>query len=692
MTASSLIKWLEQGVRLHEAGRLTEADRLYRKVLKIDARNPDALNLQGLIASQTGRHAEAIALYDRAIAAYPEFAGAYYNKGSALSAMGRDAEAVQAYAQAIHFQPAHADARLNAGGALHKLGRTDEAIAAFRAMTQLFPGDWRGSYNLGSCLSASYDTAPEEMRPVIADEAAAALTRALALNPGNTDVGLALARAQAQREDYAAAAEALRRALETASACPPKTRAEVLSTLGEYLRKQRLYTEAIENHRRALSLCPDNHLIQFNLAAALYDAGRRDEAERLYKLAIATKPAFVNAYVNLGNIYRDKNEHEKAISILEKALTFGPTFEAYTNIGATLSDLGWMSTSLMIHDKAASLGPANATTRYNRALTLLGLGRFDLGWPEHEARFDVGYVETIRRAEPQWRGEDLSGKTVLVWTEQGIGDQILHASMIPDLIARAGHVLIECVARLAPIFARSFPSATVIGRTSRTASPADTHNYDFQIAAGSLGQYLRRDRESFPGRVSYLHADTTKVQGFRRKYLDLARGRRIVGLAWRSLNPRVGGDKSAGLADLAPALQTSDTLFVNLQYGDCAADLIEARSRFGATIFEDPDVEQLKDMDSFFAQVAALDLVVTTSNSTVHVAGSQGVPTHLLLPHGKGVVWYWFQHRADSPWYPSVKIFRARTATSDHPWAIEPAQRIAAELSSRPTPVLREIL
>jgi len=691
MSAANISKWLERAVGLHQAGRLTEAERLYVKVLKIDARNADALNLKGLIASQTGRYAEAIALYDRAIAAYPEFADAHYNRGSALAALARDAEAVQAYAQAIRFQPAHANARLNTGSLFHKMSRADEAIAAFRAMTQFCPGDWRGLYNLGSCLSKGFDTAPEETRRAIADEAAAALNRALTLNPENTDVRLAFAHALAQREDYAAASKALRPALEKATAWPAEKRAEVLSTLGEYLRKQQRYDDAIENHQRALVLCPESHLFKFNLAVTLYDAGRSDEAENFYKQAIATKPDFGNAYINLGNIYRDRNEHEKAIAFFEQALTFGPAFQAYTNIGATLSDLGWTSASLMVHDKALSLGSADATMRYNRALTLLSLGRFEIGWAEHEARFDVSYLGTIRRPGPEWRGEDLSGKRILIWTEQGIGDQILHGSMIPEIVARADHVLIECVGRLAPIFARSFAGTTVIGRTRPGASPAEEEKYDYQIAAGSLGQYLRRDYASFPPRRSFLNADIEKVEGFRRKYSDLAGGRRIAGLAWRSLNHRVGADKSAALADLAPVLQTADTIFVNLQYGDCADELAEVRARLGVEVYQDPDVDQLKDMDSFFAQVAAMDLVISTSNSTVHVAGSQGVPTLLLLPRGKGLIWYWFQHRADSPWYPSVKIFRADTAATDQAWAAEPAGRIAAELANWPTHPRREI-
>ncbi len=677
MNEPNIPLWLEQGVRLHQANRLAEAKQFYGKVLAADARNPDALNLMGLIAAHTGRHDEALTLFDRAVAAAPYFVEAHFNKGIALTSLGRNLEAIHAFTHTLQLDPTHAGASLNLGNIYHQTGRIEDAIGAFRAAIRNAPNDWRGLYNLGSCLLETLTQAHGDERRIPCEEAVAALMRARDLQPDSADVLFALGRSLAMRGDYASATDAVRLSLQKVSHWSTGKRAEVLSTLGEYLRKEQQHDDAIISHREAIALDSRNHLFQFNLAVTLAGAGKDAEAESLYKKVIAAQPDYASAYINLGNIYRDRNQFGEAISILEKASQLAPSSQIYTNIGATMSDLGWMSTSLMLQDKSMSLGSPSDTTRYNRALTLLSLGRFETGWAEHEARFGVPQIQTVRRAPPEWRGEELSGKRLLIWMEQGIGDQILHASMISELVTRAAHVLIECVARLAPILARSLPGTTVIGRTTPTSSPADSERYDFQIAAGSIGQYLRTSFGSFPVRNKYLCADSDKVARFRKRYLDLAQGRRIVGIAWKSLNHRIGANKSATLVDFAPLLKTEGTFFVSLQYGNCANEVAEIRDRFGVDVFQDSDVDQLTDMDTFFAQVAAMDLVVTTSNTTVHVAGSQGIPTRLLLPHGKGVIWYWFQHRLDSPWYPSVRIERARR---DQEWPAAPLKRVAAEL------------
>lgn len=679
--SSKIAALLTEAVAHHQAGRLNEAEQLYDKVLKLDRRNLDALNLKGLIANQRGRHAAALDLFDRCIAVAASFPDAHFNKAIALMGLGRGEDALRSYRKVMQLQPANANARLNAGMVLHALGREGEAIADFRAMTVACPLDARGFYNLGHCLVKSAPSASEGSRSTIAQEAVAALARAQALDPKNIDVHLVLAEANALRNDFAAAAESLRAALRLGFQLPAQHRAEILSTLGEHLRKQGHIDQAIATQREALALCPHQHLIEFNLAAALHDAGQAADAEALYKSVIAAKPDFTKAIVNLGDVYRGQNRYEEAIALFEKALAIEPTMQGYANIAAAMTDMGWLTTALMLNSRAAALASMNATARYNRGMNLLSIGRFETGWAGHEARFDVAEVGTYRRPQREWKGEDLTGKRILIWTEQGLGDQILHGSMIPDVIARAGHVLIECLGRLAPTFGRSFPGATVIARNNPLASASDDQTYDVQIAAGSLGQYMRRSFADFPRHAGYLKADPVKTDRFRKSYEALAAGRRIVGIAWRSRNPLLGTNKSAELSNLKAILETPNVLFVNLQYGDCAADLADVRARIGVDILHDTSVDSLVDTDAFFAQVAAMDSVVTTSNSAVHVAASQNVPTWLLLPPAKGALWYWFQHRSDSPWYPAVTIVRARNVDSEAPWEIEPAARVASALA-----------
>lgn len=685
MTSQRITKWLQQGVRLHQEGRLADAEEFYNKALKVDGANPDALNLKGMIAAHAGHHTRALQLYDRAVSAYPDFADAYYNKAATLTALGRLEEALACYTTAIRANPHHLNAHLNAGAILHELRRHDEAITMFRQMTSLSQADVRGFFNLGSCLLKTLPAAPQERRADIVNEAIGALTRACKLAPSNPEVSIVLAEAFAARGEYASAIEQLR-STGPASEWPAKRRAETLSTLGEYLRKDGQLTAAVETHRSALTLQPDHPLIEYNLAATLGDAKQFDEAEVIYKRIIARQPDFVKALVNLGNIYRENNRHDEAMALFERAIAIEPTPQAYANIAVTFGEIGWLSTSLMLHNKAMALGPRDAAARHNHAMALLAIGQLKSGWEEYDARFTTAHVGTPPRARPTWQGEALAGKRILVWMEEGAGDQILHASMIPDLIACGGHVLIECLARLAPVFARSFPGSTIIERHHPTDAAAEHEVYDYQIAAGSLGRYFRPDFASFPKHAGYLKAAPAQVASFRRTYEKIAAGRRIIGIAWRSRNPDMGQSKSASLANFGAILQQPGFLFVNLQYGDCAADIADARSRFGVEIFQDPNVDQLSDMDSFFAQVGAMDGVVSTSNTAVHVAASQNIPTQLMLPYGKGAIWYWFYRRSDSPWYPAVTIERALATHRDEAWEIDPARRIAASLAHSGTP------
>ena len=315
----------------------------------------------------------------------------------------------------------------------------------------------------------------------------------------------------------------------------------------------------------------------------------------------------------------------------------------------------------------------------------MSLGQLSEGWSQYEYRFDAPDENLPRRPSPPayWEGEDLIGKSVVVWTEQGLGDEVLHASILPEVIERAGRCTIECSKRMVPVFARSFPSATVVGYKASDIPATSAGNFDYQIPLASLGRHFRPDFASFPHHDGYLKADADKVAALRARYEALAKGRRIVGLSWRSKNERAGEAKSMTLSELAPILQVPGVLFVNLQYGDCTEELADVREQFGIEVVQDAAVDPLADMDMFFAQVAAMDLVLSTSNTTAHVAGAQNIPVWVLLPHGsKGLIWYWFLRRDDSPWYPAARLIRAdhKLEEGQARW-LDLTERTAADLS-----------
>jgi hypothetical protein len=221
-----------------------------------------------------------------------------------------------------------------------------------------------------------------------------------------------------------------------------------------------------------------------------------------------------------------------------------------------------------------------------------------------------------------------------------------------------------------PVFARAFPEAVVV-EASDPPHPA-TQSVHFHAPLGNIGRWLRPNLASFPVQKSFLKADPARSRALRERY---GQGP-LVGIAWRSKNAAIGGQKSIPLAAWKPVLTVPGVKWINLQYGDVAEELAKIRESFGIEIRNDPEIDQLADMDALLAQVAALDLVITTSQTVAHVAGALGVPVWILLPRGEGLLWYWFLEGEKSPFYPSARLFRQASRGG---WS-EILERVAALL------------
>ena len=596
---------LQDGVRLHQAQALDDAEKIYDAILAQDKANPDALNLKGAIALQRGRAADAVALLERAVEVLPSFAAAQINFGRALAAVDRK------------------------------------------------------------------------------DDAIIALKRGLQLQPTDAGANVAISALLAERGEHGVAAVHLRAALDAATQWPSELRAELTSNLGDYLRRDKQFEKAIDAQRQALALLPDNVIIGFNLAMALQEAGKLEEAEQQYLALVKTHPDFVRASVNLASVYREQGRVDQSITLLEATLLKHPgLFQAYVNIGAAFADRGWTITGTLVHAYAMSARDNDMEARFDWGNALRSVGQLS-NWDDYNQRFDRVKEGNVRRPTPPpvWQGESLVGKRVLIWTEQGIGDEILHSSIVDEVITRAGSCIIECSQRLAPIFARSFPSAKVLGWSAAHTAVTPADQVDFQIPVGDLAGHFRTSFARFPNRRGFLKADAEKVAALRRDYEKRAAGRRIVGISWSSQNAYLGDKKSARLANLVPLLRNTDAMFVNLQYGNCSSEIDDVR-RHGVDIFQDPTIDAMTDMDTFFAQVAAMDLVITTSNTNAHVAGSLGIPVWIMLPISKGMLWYWFTRRTDSPWYPSATLFRAQKTAPNAPWETSVVPKIVEKFAA----------
>ncbi len=437
-------------------------------------------------------------------------------------------------------------------------------------------------------------------------------------------------------------------------------RADLRHLLGVVLMQAGRLPEAVAELEQAVQAAPRAAALQRDLALALLRSGDRAGAEARAEAALKLDPADRVALRLRGDARLEQGKAELAARDLRKlAQLQSGDAEVWNNLGLAERALGRHAEAEAAFRKALEHNPRMARAATNLGNLLLHRGAYAEGWPLYTARWQTAERQGDRRRFPQpfWTGQDLNGGRLLVWSEQGPGDQILLGTQLPDLLARGIPVLLECKPRMGPVFQRALPGLQVVELSDPPHPACLAADIAAQVPLGDLGRVLRPDAASFPDRPGYLQADPARVQLLRDRYRAGGTDR-LVGLSWRSKNQSLGGFKSSRLLDWAPVLTLPGLRFVNLQYGDCAAELAEVDAALGVRVIHDPEVDQMADMEAFLAQTAALDAVVTTSCTTAHVAGGLGKPTCVLLPHGQGTLWYWGPTGETTPWYPTLRLLR----------------------------------
>jgi Flp pilus assembly protein TadD len=412
------------------------------------------------------------------------------------------------------------------------------------------------------------------------------------------------------------------------------------------------------------ALAEQPHHIQalYNLSRVFMDSDRCEEAAGLLFRTLSLQPENISALRNLGVVYLRLGRPRDAAPPLEKAIALDPSSaETWCDLGLARSQMGNDKDAAEAFHQALLMDPDLARARHNRGHLRLRQANFLEGWLDYEARKldPKSGFEPRPFSYPTWQGEDLAGKSILVVGEQGLGDQILYASMLPELSDRADHVVLECEFRLQPLFARSFPKISVLPSTQPPQTEIFAANPDAQVAIGSLGQWLRPDLNSFPQRNAYLRADPKRRNSLNISSVFQRKTRPRIGLSWQSARLGLGPHKSSNLVrDWGAVFQVlPDATYISLQYGAVDDDISAATAQFGVSIGGDHGVDVTKDIDGLAALISELDLVITTSNTTAHLAGALGVPVWCLAPLGVARLWYWFNPGFISPWYPNMKLY-----------------------------------
>jgi Flp pilus assembly protein TadD len=454
--------------------------------------------------------------------------------------------------------------------------------------------------------------------------------------------------------------------------------APILFLMGNILQDLGQHEGAVQLYRAASRLLPDDPGVRNNLANSLHELGRSKEAAAEIDAALKMSPAIPDLWLTHGAIALGDGQWDVARTAFEKCLTLSPENpKALANLAELDSCVGDYAAAIEKQKKAIAAGADTPQFYFNLGCNELAIGRFAEGWAHYEARLgwngQKGNVVPRPFTFPRWDGSYLNGKALLVAGEQGLGEEILYASMFREAEVLAGHLIVECAPRLCPLFTRSFPSITFLD----AANPVDLKGQGSRIGAflhaGSLGGFLRSGWDSFPKQQGLLTADPGTRDMFRRDYMALANGRKIVGISWRSKPLKYGDPKSSAIADWGALLTHPDFFCIDLQYGDTTADRAFVSDK-GWHLYHDDRVDSMKDLDLFASQIAALDQVVSISNTTVHVSGGLGVPTLVLLPDGNGSPWHWFADRTDSPFHPSLTLMRKKRAES---WGMKVQQAVA---------------
>jgi Tfp pilus assembly protein PilF len=436
------------------------------------------------------------------------------------------------------------------------------------------------------------------------------------------------------------------------------------------------YPAARHSFENALKFEPNSASNLFNLANAYRATADLDKAASSYRQAISILPDQPGLHNNLAITLHEQHAYEEAEQHLLKSLKLDPQqLNAYLNLAKTCREQRKIGAAEHTLRQALTLHPDNPQVHGDLSLLLLEQGFFSEGWQEYEWRLKMSHSAHLHPSLKRWSGDNAGDQTILVTAEQGIGDEIMFASCFPDLIKAARHVSIACEPRLASIFRRSFPHASVY--TSQEADTSawikDDKTPSSQIPAGSLPGIYRNHIQDFPDHRGYLQADPEQTELWAQRYKQLAHAMN-VGISWRGGHISQGDIRSTSLETWMPLLRTPGVNFINLQYGDVQSEITRILENHTIPIHHWQDSDPLKDMDSFAAQIAALDLVISVDNSTVHLSGSLGKPTWVLQPFRPD--WRWMQQSPSSYWYPSVRQFHPATRND---WAALTSQA-AAEL------------
>lgn len=608
---------LTRAVAEHRAGRINQAEALYRAALAREPANPDVLHLLGVALHQRSRSAEAVDMIGRAVALAPNVPIYRNNMGAALRALGRVSEALIHYRKAVELAPNYVEALVNLGNSLESAGQTEEAATQYR--------------------------------------------RALALDPNHVEAHTGLGGALLKLEQTLLALRHLARAVEL----EPRS-GMAHSNLGAGYLKDGKRAEAEANFRRAVALAPDLAEAHFNLGALLHDEERSAEAYPALERAVALDPRHALGLNTLGLVMEDLGRLDRAAEIYRRAIAVDPGFAlAHNNLGNVFKNEGRRADAIAAYTQAIEADPSYADAISNRSLARLTLGQFEDGWRDYEARDSVRSL--LARLWRQPIPDNLSAMRVFVLRDQGLGDEIFFLRFVPQLKSRGAWIAYLADRKIASLTAR-LPFIDEVhvadqepGEIAMTLSLADLPWLLGMKSAAEIPPAVQIPPE--PERLA-------KMRGRLASFGPPP----YAGVTWRAgLQKRNSLSKLAPLAGIGRALRPIDCRVIAVQRLPAAGEIETLSAAIDAPVHDATALND--DLEDMLALLAVLDDYIAVSNTNVHLRASAGRASRVLVPNPPD--FRWMAEGSESPWFPGTPLYRG-TVTGEWRPALE---RLATDLA-----------
>ena len=591
-------------------GELSAAIKNYKLALKINPNQAEiCFNLGNALQDNYDLDA-AIDAYNQALKIKPNFAVVHYNMGMAFMEKGALEAALDSYKKAIKINPDYAEAYNNMGMALKDQGDLEAAIDSYKVAIRIKPDYVQAHNNVGIAFFDRGDL----------DNALDSYKHAIKINP-----------------DYA----------------------EAYNNMGIAFFDRGAFDDALDSYKCAIKINPDYAEAYNNMGTALKDTGDLGAAIDCYKQALKIRPELAEAHNGMARGQSAKCDFDDAIDSYKRAIKIKPDYaEAYNNMGSTLTRKGDFGGAIDSYKRALDIKPDFAEAHYNLGLELLRDHNFEQGFELLEHRWkikqDIG-MELVT-SKPLWGGE--RDQIVFVWAEQGIGDEIMFFSLIPELYSASSKLIVQCDQRLIPLFQRSFPK-DIIYESRRSAVTEDL--YDFHTPIGSLARIFRTSLESFRKTSDgYLRHDGVKTTQLRQKLLS-GEAETLIGVNWKTASPLLHAcERNIALHEIAEVLNSPKVQLVCLQYGDVSDEIDFLKEEFGINVLQVSEIDNRNDIDDLASLIMACDKIVSTTNATVHLAGSLGADVRVLLPFSAR--WIWGTHKSPRTWYNSITQYRQHLA------------------------------